>query len=90
MEGEPELDPESESDFCVSKEEEQNDDVVEIGSLFNIMYVPVHTPNNFYLHTNCTHACNITKGSCLIIVFTVAENLSSRSSLALRFLLVSP
>ena len=30
VEGEPEIDPESESDFCVS-EEEQNDDVVEIG-----------------------------------------------------------
>ena len=31
VEGEPEIDPESESDFCVSEEEEQNDDVVEIG-----------------------------------------------------------
>ena len=58
MEGEPEIDPESESDFCVSEEEEQNDDMVEIGDNYFIYYV--------------------------------CENLSSRSSLALRFLLVSP
>lgn len=31
VEGEPEIDPESESDFCASEEEEQNDNVVELG-----------------------------------------------------------
>ena len=31
VEGEPEINPESESDFCVSEEEEQNNDVVEVG-----------------------------------------------------------
>lgn len=39
VEGEPEIDPESENDFCVSEEEEQNDDMVEIGGDYFTYYV---------------------------------------------------
>ena len=82
MKGTTETDPESESDFYVS-EEEENNDVMEIG-------------DNWYYCFFCYVIILIIMLIIIIIMlfiyccYTITKSCSSISSLALRYLLVSP